>query len=79
MISAKNSFLTFDRNISVKFQLKCLGARRAPRNFNLGDHCLGLGTQAKTPGSPKGSLKFSLEHSLVMVKMIKLQCKIRAF
>ena len=41
-----------------------MGARRAPRNFNLGDHLLGLGTQAKTPGSPKGSLKFSLEHSL---------------
>ena len=45
-------------------QLKCLGARRAPRNFDLGDHLLGLGTQAKTLGSSKGSLKFSLEHSL---------------
>lgn len=45
-------------------QLKCLGARRAPQNVNLGDHLLGLGTQAKTLGSPKGSLKFSLEHSL---------------
>ena len=36
----------------------------APRNFDLGDHLLGLGAQAKTLGSPKGSLKFSLEHSL---------------
>ena len=68
MISAKNSSLIFDRNILIKFQLKCLGARRAPRNFNLGDHLLGLGTQAKTPGSPKGSQKFSLEHSLVIIK-----------
>ena len=26
MISAKNSFLIFDRNIFIKFQLKCFGA-----------------------------------------------------
>ena len=65
MISAKNSFFfIFDRNIFIKFQLKCLGAQRASRNFYLGDHLLGLGTQAQTPGSPKGSLKFSLEQSL---------------
>ena len=64
MINAKNSFLIFDRNIFIKFQLNCLGARRAPRQFNLGDHLFGLGNQVKTPGSPKGSLKFSSEHSL---------------
>jgi len=40
------------------------GSPKGSRNFNLGDHLLGLGTQAKTPGSPRGSLKFSLEHSL---------------
>ena len=27
-------------------QLKCLGARRGPRKFELGDHRLGLGTPA---------------------------------
>ena len=43
-----------------------MGALWAPRNFDLGDHLLGLGTQAKTLGSPKGSLKFSLEHSLAI-------------
>ena len=65
MISAKNSFLIFDQNYK-----KCFGAQRAPRNFNLGDHLLGLGTQTKMPGSPKGSLKFSLEHSLVLSQVI---------
>ena len=40
------------------------GSLKGSRNLNLGDHLLGLGTQAKTPGSPRGSLKFSLEHSL---------------
>ena len=34
-------------------QLKCLGARRAPRKFYFADHLLGLGTQAKMLGSPK--------------------------
>jgi len=40
------------------------GSPKGSRNFNLGDHLLGLGTQAKTPGSPRGFLKFFLEHSL---------------
>ena len=72
MISAKNSFLIFDQNIFIKFQLKGLGARRAPRNFNLGDHLLGLGTQANTPA---GSLKFSLEHSLDYALFLKIKRK----
>ena len=45
-------------------QVECLGARRAPQNFYSGDQLWGLGTLAKMLGSPKGSLKFSLEHSL---------------
>ena len=45
-------------------QLECLGARRAPQNFYLGDQLWGLGALTKMLGSPKGSLKFSLEHSL---------------
>ena len=45
-------------------QLECLGARRAPRNFYSGDQLWGLGDLNKMLGSPKGSLKFSLEHSL---------------
>ena len=65
--------LIFDRNIFIKFQLKCLVARRAPRNFNLGDHLLGLGTQVKTPGSPKGSLKLSLEHSVEPTNLAKVE------
>jgi len=60
--------LIFDWNIFIKFQLKCLGARRAPRNFNLGDHLLGLGTQAKTPGSPKGSLKVKVKVAVSSAK-----------
>ena len=46
--------------------LECLGARRAPRNFCSGDQLWGLGALTKMLGSPKGSLKFSLEHSLVI-------------
>ena len=45
-------------------QLECLGARSAPWNFYSGDQLWGLGTLTKMLGSPKGSLKFSLEHSL---------------
>ena len=37
---------------------------RAPRNFHSGGQLWGLGTLTKMLGSPKGSLKFSLEHSL---------------
>ena len=45
-------------------ELECLGARRAPRNFYSGDQLWGLGALTKLLGSPKGSLKFFLEHSL---------------
>ena len=45
-------------------QLECLGARRAPWNFYSGDQLWGLGALTKMLGSPKGSLWFSLEHSL---------------
>ena len=45
-------------------QLECLGARWAPWNFYSGDQLWGLGALTKMLGSPKGSLKFSLEHSL---------------
>ena len=47
-------------------QVECLGAWRAPQNFYSGDQLWGLGTLAKMLWSPKGSLKFSLEHSLGM-------------
>ena len=52
-----------------------MGALWAPRNFDLGNHLLGLGTQAKTLGSPKGSLKFSLEHSIEDIKKKKQKKK----
>ena len=52
-------------------QLECLGARRAPRNFYLGDQLWGLGTLTKMLGSPKGSLKFSLEHSLELTSALQ--------
>ena len=45
---------------------QCLGAQRAPRNFYSGDQLWGLGALAKILGSPKGSMKFSLEHGLVL-------------
>ena len=47
-------------------KLKCLGDRRAPWKFHLGDHLdhLRLGTPYKILGSPEGSLKFSHEHRL---------------
>ena len=45
-------------------QLECLGVRRAPRNFYSGDQLWGLAALTKMLASPKGSLKFSLEHSL---------------
>ena len=45
-------------------QLECLGARRAPWNFYSGNQLWGLGALTKMLGSPKGSLKFSLERSL---------------
>ena len=48
-------------------ELECLGALRAPRKFYSGDQLWGLGALTKMIGSPKGSLKFSLEHSLVYV------------
>ena len=44
-------------------QQEYLGVRN-PRNFYLGDQLWGLGTLAKMLGSLRGSLKFSLEHSL---------------
>ena len=44
-------------------QQEYLGARN-PRNVYWGDQLWGLGTLAKMLGSPRGSLKFSLEHSL---------------
>ena len=46
-------------------ELEWLGAWRTPWNFYLGDQLWGLGTLTKRLGSPKGSLKFTLEHSLV--------------
>ena len=49
-------------------QLECLGARRGPRKFYSGDQLWGLGALNKMLGSPKGSLKFSLEHSLALDK-----------
>ena len=45
-------------------QLEWLEALRAPRNFYSGDPLWGLGALVKMLGSPKGSLKFSLEDSL---------------
>ena len=45
-------------------QLECLGAQRAPWNFYSGDQLWGLGALTKMLGSPKGSLKVSVEHSL---------------
>ena len=45
-------------------QLEWLGTQRAPQNFYLGNQLWGLGTLVKMLGSPKGSLKFFLEHSL---------------
>ena len=45
-------------------QLECLGVRSAPRNFYSDDQLWGLAPLTKILGSPKGSLKFSLEHSL---------------
>ena len=46
--------------------LEWLGARRAPWNFYSGNQLWGLGALVKMLGSPKGSLKFSLEHSLAL-------------
>ena len=51
-------------------QLECLGTRRAPRNFYLGDQLWGLGDLNKMLGSLKGSLKFCLEHSLAKNKLV---------
>ena len=48
-------------------ELECLGARRAPRKFYSGNQLWGLGALTKMHGSPKGSLKFSLEHSLAYI------------
>ena len=45
-------------------QLECLGARRSSQNFYLSDQLWGLGALAKMLGSPKGYLKFSLQHNL---------------
>ena len=45
-------------------QLECFGAQRAPQSFYSGNQLWGLGALTKMLGSPKGSLKFSLEHSL---------------
>ena len=45
-------------------QLEFLGAQGAPQNIYSGNQLWGLGGLAKMLGSPKGSLKFSLEHSL---------------
>ena len=57
-------------------QLECLGAQRAPQNFYSGDLLWGLGALAKMLGSPKGSLKFSLEHDLVLalLQLFDLLC-----
>ena len=55
-------------------QVEYLGARRAPQNFYSGDQLWGLGALAKMLGSPKGSLKFSLEHSLDLKGLCQLEC-----
>ena len=59
-------------------QLECLGARRAPRNFYSGDQLWGLGDLNKMLGSPKGSLKFSLEHSLEILLIDRCQATVGA-
>ena len=57
-------------------QLECLRAQSTPRNFYLGDQLWGLGAIAKILGTPKGSLKFSLGHSLVLalLQLFNLLC-----
>ena len=55
-------------------QLECLVARRAPRNFYAGDQLWGLGNLNKMLGNPKGSLKFSLEHSLGPIWIMAEKC-----
>ena len=51
-------------------QLECLGAQRVPQKFSSGNQIWGLGALAKMLGSPKGSLKFSLEHSTAFLPLI---------
>ena len=53
-------------------QLEWLGGRRAPQNFYSGDQLWGLGALVKMLWSPKGPLKFSLEHSLVYRYILSL-------